>query len=311
VTFFDYQLSGTEMGYATPALSDFTFSRLRIGLRAQLGDGLKSCIEFDPRNTEFRHAYLDYVPMQNLTLTVGKTFTFFEQINPIYGGARMYLAGARYALPGIGWAGLQVGNRSDITFIHPNYLIFPIPAASTKQTQSLKYQQDPWLYLIPALVYKPDLGQDIRFEAGLESQIVPQQVSQSSPTGLSLDGYFTLGGYGFVFTNEFSWANLNDANLANQELTYYAQLTYTTGIFAPTVYIISDAMKNFSNNPDTAIGIEFPIQVTKNLKINPLFSYALTNYDAFEGWNAVKEHLYNTNDWTFGIRFDYSYSIKF
>jgi len=308
-TFFDYQLSGTELGFGTPAYSNFTFSKLRIGLRAQLDEGLKSTLEFDPRNGEFRHAYIDWVPTEGFTVTAGKTFTNFQQIVAIYGAGRMYLVGAKYAVPGLGWIGLQVANKSDITYISGNYLIFPAPAAAAHQTELWQYVQDPNLYLFPAVVFKPDLG-DIKLEVGAESQMLPQQIAQNN-TGLSLDGYFTVSAYGFTFTNEFTWFNLNDSNSANQEYTYYAQLTYNAGIVAPTVYLLTDAKKDFSNNPDTAIGAELPIQVAKNFKITPLFSMAVANYDAFEGYNAIKDHLYNANDWTFGIRFDYSFSVKF
>jgi len=310
-TFFDYQLSGTELDFNAPALSNFTFSKLRIGLKAQLADGLKSSFEFDPRNGEFRLAYIDWVPLENLTLTIGKTFTNFEQIIAIYGGARMLLAGVKYAIPGFGWAGLQVGNKSDISFISGNYMIFPPLAAGASQTQSLKYQQDPWLSLMPAIVFKPDLGQDITLEAGAESQFIPQLLGVTSPTGLGIDGYFTVAAYGFTFTNEFAWLNANDKDKANQEYTYYAQLTYNAGMVSPTIYIVTDTRQDFSNNPNTAIGVELPIQVAKNFKINPLFSYAIAGFNAFEGNNAIAQGLYKENDWTLGIRFDYSFSIKF
>ncbi len=309
-TFFDYQMSGTEWGLNQPALGNFTISKLRLGFRAQLADGLKSTLELDPRNGEFRHAYIDWVPMDNLTLTLGKTYTNFEQIVAIYGGARMLLAGVKYAIPGLGWAGLQVGNKSDISFISGNYMIFPPLAAGASQTQTLKYQQDPWLYFIPAIVVKPDLGPDIKLEVGAESQMIPQQVGMTKPTGISVDGYFTVSAYGFTFTNEFAALNINDV-AAKHELTYYAQLTYSAGVVAPTIYLVTDTLVDFSNNPNTAIGVELPIQVARNFKINPMFSYAIANFNAFEGNNAVSAGFYDKNDWTFGVRFDYSFSARF
>jgi hypothetical protein len=309
-TFFDYQMSGTEASYSTPALSDFTFSKLRIGFKAQLADTVKSTFEFDPRNGEFRHAYMDWMPMDNLTITAGKTYIFFEQITQIYGGARNYFLGAKYAMPGLGWAGLQVGNKSDISYISGNYLIFPAPSAAAAQTETWSYRQDPWLYLWPAIVFKPSLG-DISLEVGLEGQFIPQQMGSTNATGASMDAYFTVGAYGFTFTNEFTWQNFNNSNAAAQEYTYYAQLTYNAGFVAPTVYLVTDVLNNFSNNPNTAIGVEIPFVVSGSFKINPLFSYAIANYNAFEGNNAIVQHLYNTNDWTLGIRFDYSYSVKF
>jgi len=313
-TFFDYQLSGTELAYAQLGLSDFTFSKLRIGLRAQLADGVKSTFEFDPRNGEFRHAFIDWTPVTNLTITLGKTFTNFEQIVAYYGAGREYLAGVKYAVPGLGWAGLQIANKSDISFISGNYLVFP-PLASQNpdptaahQTETLKFQQDPNFNFYPAVVFKPDLGKDYSLEVGLEGKLVPQSMLLDSPNGLSWDAYFTVSGFGFTFTNEFAWIDINDV-ADNQELTYYAQLTYKTGIIAPTVYFVRDSKKVSGYN--AAIGLEFPIQVAANLKINPLFSYAIDGYNAFEGSNAIVDKIYRLNDWTAGIRFDYSYSIKF
>ena len=319
-TFFDYQVSGTELAMTTPALSDFTFSKLRFGFRAQIADTLKSTFEFDPRNGEFRHAYVDWTPVSGLTVTAGKTFTNFEQIVAIYGAGRMYLLGAKYAIPGLGWAGLQVANKSDISYISGNYLIFPPetlptltpPATTYNQQENWIYQQDPNIYLIPAIVFKPDLGKSFSLEVGLESQMSLQQMTATTPTGLSADAYFTLAGFGATFTNEFAWINLNNTTVSKQELTYYAQATYASGAIAPTVYFVADAPKgDFTNSPNAAIGVEFPITVATNFKINPLFSYAVAGYDPFEGNNAIKDHLYNQNDWTFGIRFDYSYSAKF
>jgi hypothetical protein len=309
-TYFDYQMTGTELGFNQPALSNFTFSKLRFGFRAQLADGLKTTLELDPRNGEFRHAYIDWIPMENLTLTLGKTYTNFEQIIAYYGGGRMLQAGVKYAIPGFGWIGLQVANKSDISFASGNDIIFPPLAGGA--TQTLKYQQDPLLYMFPAIVAKPDLGPDIKLEVGAESQIVPQLVGNDNPTGLGLDGYVTVAAYGFIFTTEFAWLNVNDKVDTNQEYTYYAQLTYNAGMVSPTIYFVTDVKKDFSNDPNTAIGIELPITVAKNFKINPMFSYAIANYNAFEGNYAIKApNLYDKNDWTLGVRFDYSFSAKF
>lgn len=315
-TFFDYQQSGTEWEQSTPIISNFTFSKLRFGFRAQINDNVKSTLEIDPRNGEFRHAYIDWAAMPGLTVTAGKTFTDFQQIVAIYGGGRMLLLGAKYQIPGLGYVNLQLGNKSDISFISGNYIIFPGTSTTTPkgsstpaQTELLTYKQDPNIYFMPAIVAKPDLG-DLSLEAGAEAQINPQYIGGQKVSSLGLDGYFTLGMMGFTFTNEFTAQGLNMTNV-NQELTYYAQLTYTTGSIAPTVYFVTDVMKDFSNDPNTAIGIEFPITIAKNFKINPLFSYAIANYDAFEGNNAISQHLYDKNDWTLGVRFDYSFSQKF
>jgi hypothetical protein len=307
---FDYMMTGTEWSMQTVPYGNFTFSRLRVGLRAQLGDGVKSSFEFDPRNVEFRQAYIDWVAMENLTLTIGKTNTLFEQIS-WYGAARMYVVGAKYAMPGTGWIGLQVGNKSDITFTSGSYLGYPTLSTAPGATVAIAYKQDPWAYVFPAIVFKPDLGKDITIEVGAEGQLVPQQIGAPSPTGASIDGYFTVAGFGLTFTNEFTWMNLNNSDSTKQELTYYAQLTYNAGVVSPTVYFVTDVMKDFDNNPNSAIGFELPILVAKNLKINPMFSYAIANYNAFQGNNATVSGLYQKNDWAVGIRFDYSYSIKF
>jgi hypothetical protein len=306
-TFFDYQMSGTEWGYNQPALANFTFSKLRIGFRAVLADGLKSTLELDPRNGEFRHAYIDWVPVENLTLTFGKTYTNFEQIVAYYGGSRMLQAGAKYAIPGFGWVGLQFANKSDIGYRSGNDLIFP-PLNGTASTAAT-IKQDSLLYMFPAVVVKQDLG-DIKLEVGAESQIVPQLVGNDNPTGLGLDGYFTVAGFGFTFTNEFAWLNVNDKVKTNKEFQYYAQITYNAGMISPTIYLVTQAKDNFSNDPNTAIGVEIPITVAKNFKINPMFSYAIANQNAFEG-NYGIAGAYDKNDWTLGLRFDYSFSAKF
>jgi hypothetical protein len=307
-------MSGTEWATSNPTMSNFTFSKLRFGFRAQLADNLKSTFEFDPRNGEFRHAYIDYTAMPGLTLTFGKTFMDFQQIVAIYGGGRMLLVGARYMIPGFGWINLQAGNKSDISSISGNYIIFPPLSTGTPypthQQEGWTYKQDPNIYLMPALVFKPDLGTDLRLEVGAEGQFNPQYAGGQKVGSVGLDGYVTVAGFGFTFTNEFTAQNLNLVS-DSKEYTYYAQLTYAMGTIAPTVYFVTDVKKDFSNDPNTAIGVEFPITVAKNFKINPLFSYAIANYDAFEGNNAIVDHLYNTKDWTLGVRFDYSYSAKF
>jgi hypothetical protein len=307
-TWFDFQQSGTELDLHQPLVSNFTFSKVRIGFKAQLADGVKSTFEFDPRNGEFRHAYIDWVPMDNLTLTLGKTYTNFEQIIAVYGGSRMLLAGVKYAIPGFGWVGLQVANKSDIAYLSGNYLIFPTTTAVKTTAEDVK--QDPLLYMFPAVVFKQNLG-DFALEVGAESQIVPQEVGNVNPNDLGLDGYFTVSGFGFTFTNEFAALKLNAKDTDTREFTYYAQLTYNAGMVSPTIYFVADATKDFSNHPDAAIGLELPITVAKNFKINPLFSYAVSGFNAFEGNYAIVSHLYNRHDWTLGVRFDYSYSAKF
>jgi hypothetical protein len=223
----------------------------------------------------------------------------------------MYLAGVKYAIAGFGWFGLQFANKSDITFTSGSNMVFPPLAGGGETTQTLKYVQDPLLYMFPAVVVKPDLGADIKLEVGVESQIVPQLVGNATPTGLGLDGYFTVSAYGLTFTNEFTVMNINDKDDTKREYLYFAQLTYNAGIVSPTIYFVTDVKKDFSNDPNSAIGIELPVTVAKNFKINPIFTYAIANYNAYEGSYGTAGAYYDKNDWTFGVRFDYAFSMKF
>jgi hypothetical protein len=161
--------------------------------------------------------------MPGLAVTAGKTFTDFQQIAAVYGGGHMLLLGAKYQIPELGWVNLQLGNKSDISFISGNCIIFPSTTTS--------------------------------------GYVGGQKVS-----ALGLDGYVTVGMMGFVSTNEFTAQALNLVS-ASQEYTCYAQLTYTMGAIALTVYRVTDVLKSFSNDPNTAIGIELPITIAKNFKI--------------------------------------------
>ena len=311
-TQFDYQMTGTEASLSTPALANFNFATLKIGFRAQIADVVKSTLEFDPRNGEFRLMYVDYTAMPGLTLTAGKTNIFYEQIAAYYGGARKYLVGGKYLIPGFGWAGMQVGSTADIGFQSGSDLVYTLPGTSV--TEATKVAQDKHIYMWPAVAFKPDLGTNLSLEIGAVAQIDPQyfgvDTAAKAGNAIGLDGYFTVATMGLAFTNEFVVNNLNqDSDL--YEYTYYAKLTYSMGNVVPTVYLVTDVVKDFSNDPNTAIGFELPVTVAKNFKINPMFSYAIANYNAFEANNAIKGKVFDKNDWTFGIRFDYTYSAKF
>jgi hypothetical protein len=272
-------------------------------------------LEFDPRNVEFRQANANWTVVPGLVLTAGKTNTFFQQISWL-GGGRQLLVGAKYSIPGLGWIGAQVANKSDITFVSSGYAIFE-PLTSSQDFSKVGFKQDPWINVIPAIAFKPDLGKEFSLEVGANAYLVPQQIgAPSNPTGASVDAYFTVAALGFTFTNEFTFWNLNDSNKANQEMTYFAQLTYNAGTVAPTVYFLYDVFNADKgstasvkeDDPNAFIAFELPITVAKNFKINPMFSYAIMNYNQFFGNYSTS---YNKNDWSFGIRFDYSFSSKF
>jgi hypothetical protein len=81
---FDYDASGVRFSNTaafSPTASDFSFSRIRFGLRNTLADGVKTWFEFDPRNLEFRQVNIDWSPLPNLDLIAGKQSKLFAQNN--------------------------------------------------------------------------------------------------------------------------------------------------------------------------------------------------------------------------------------
>ena len=114
----DYDASGARLGNAAGfpmTTSNFSFSRLRFGLRNTLADNVKTWLEFDPRNLEFRQVNVDWSPVAGFDLIAGKQGKLFAQNNDWLFSDRTLGLQARYSMPGLGWAGIQVGNAADIT----------------------------------------------------------------------------------------------------------------------------------------------------------------------------------------------------
>ena len=110
----DYDASGARFDNTAPfstTASDFSFSRIRFGLRNTLADGVKSWFEFDPRNLEFRQVNVDWSPIANLDLIAGKQSKLFAQNNDWIFGDRTLGIQARYALPGARLGGRHRGQQ--------------------------------------------------------------------------------------------------------------------------------------------------------------------------------------------------------
>ena len=60
--------------------------------------------------------------------------------------------------------------------------------------------------------------------------------------------------------------------------------------------------------------IELPINATKDLVIDPFFSYAVSGYNLMEyfaqGWCTAQITNWPNNDWTAGLRIKYAISSK-
>jgi hypothetical protein len=319
---FDYAQTGTELNLTYPIVSNFAFSKLRLGARAQLADTLKTFSEWDPRNLEIRLAGVDWAPVQGLTVTAGKSAKIFAPADWILYGSRMLLLGARYSVPGLGWIGAQVGNGADFSpNLNTNKMWYP-GTAKTGITPTLANPTD--LLLDAAVVLKPDLGKDISVELGVNGEAIAQKLATgpgvTQTTGLSADGYAQASAYGFTVLADFTFANLNDL-AANQLATLYAQASCKIGPATPTVWLYWDNITgtnttkgnniSYTTTPNMTLNVEVPFAVTKDFKIDPFFSYALSGYNAWEFWSTAAAGSYTANDFIAGIRFDYSFSMKF
>jgi hypothetical protein len=321
---FDYGQTGTELNLAGtyPILSNFAFSKLRVGLRDQLADNVKAYLEWDPRNLEIRLAGVDWAPVEGLTVTMGKSFKVFAPQNWIPYASRMLLVGAKYAIPGIGWLGAQVGNGADFS---PNLNTVKMWYPGTAKTNITPTLANPTDVLIDAaVVLKPDMGKDISLEVGVNAEIIPQKLATgpgvTQTTGLSVDAYAQAAAFGLGALVDFTFLNLNDLP-ASQLATLYTSVSYKIGQLTPTVWLYWDNITGtnttkgnnifYNTTPNMTLDVELPFAVTKDLKINPFFSYALTGYNAWEFWSTAPAGYYTANDWTAGIRFDYSFSMKF
>ncbi len=304
-TWFEYDLSGTR--YDAGVAGDFTFTKLRLGLNATLTDNVKSFFEFDPRNAEFRLAYVSWVPVENLTLSAGKYPKVFAQVDGVIYGSRITAVGIKYAVPGTGWAALQMGNDADIAFFSGTKLAYPGTSAKTEFKTGVQGQEN--LKILPAIAFKPDLGTDLSLEIGGNAEIVANNfVLNSTKDGTSLDAYLTASAYGLTLGVEYTHANVFQ-DKDEQNGTFYAKLSYAASpIFTPCAYLVCD--KLLADTADITLNVELPVNLTKELKLNLLGAYAISGLNSME--RAVQGNpTPDEKDWTLGFRVDYSYSSKF
>jgi hypothetical protein len=321
---FDYDASGARLGNAAGfpmTASDFSFSRMRFGLRNTLADNVKTWFEFDPRNLEFRQVNLDWSPLTGLDLIVGKQSKLFAQNDDWLFGDRTLGLQARYSMPGLGWAGIQVGNDADIANLSSKKFGWE----GTTATNIPVTEANPAVVKIyPQITVKPDLGTDVGLEAGVNMEIAADKLGLASPTGTSLNGYVVLSGFGATLTAEYTWTNINDSATANQDMVLYTKLAYNAGMVVPTAYFVVDNLAgtntakigSFTNNvtPNSTVMFELPINATKDLVIDPFFSYAVSGDNLMEyfvqGWSAGQIASWPNNDWTAGLRIKYNISSK-
>jgi hypothetical protein len=316
----DYDASGARLGNAGLPMtaSNFSFSRVRFGLRNTLADNVKTWFEFDPRNLEFRQVNVDWSPVAGFDLIAGKQGKLFAQNNDWLFSDRTLGLQARYAVPGLGWAGIQVGNAADITNVSSKKLGWE----STSPTPITIAEQNPGFVMVyPQVTVKPDLGKDIALEVGVNAEITADKLTISSPTGTAINGYLIVSGYGASLTAEYTLTNVNDTTTANQDMVLYTKLAYNAGVVSPTAYFVVDnlagtntqAIGSFKNNstPNATVMVELPVNATKDLVIDPFFSYGVSGYNLMEyfaqGWTAS---TFPVNDWTLGLRIKYAISSK-
>ncbi|HTO21820.1 MAG TPA: hypothetical protein VMQ10_05020, partial [Spirochaetia bacterium] len=136
----DYDLSGAQVGnlagLPSAVGSNFNFSRVRFGLRNTLADNVKTWFEFDPRNLEFRQVNADWSPMAGLDIIAGKQSKLFAQQNDWVFGDRTLGLQARYAMPGLGWAGIIVGNDATITNVSSKKIQWPAGPTASNITET-------------------------------------------------------------------------------------------------------------------------------------------------------------------------------
>jgi len=209
----DYDASGVLVGNVanepSAAGANFNFSRMRFGLRNTLADGVKTWFEFDPRNLEFRQVNLDWAPVTGLDVIVGKQSKLFAQYNDWIFGDRTLGIQARYSLPGLGWAGIIVGNNADITNLSSKKVQWPgapgAPAPLADAAKSLVFLNPTDVMVYPQITVKPDLGKDMSVEVGLNGEIDATKAGQTTPTGSSLGAYALFSGYGVSAAVEYTY----------------------------------------------------------------------------------------------------------
>jgi len=334
VVWFDYDGTGARLSNAPGfplTASDFSFTRMRFGMRNTLADGVKTRFEFDPRNLEFRQVNLDWSPIAGFDLIAGKQSKLFAQINDWLFGDRTLGIQARYAMPGLGWAGIIVGNDADIGNLTSKAFGFEGTTSVSTITLKLTMANPGVVKIYPQITAKPDLGKDIGLEVGVNAEIAADQLGATQPgfpKGSSLDGYVIVSGYGASFTAEYTYYDFNDANSGNVDNILYTRLSYKAGFVTPTAYFVVDNLTgtstgkinstiNFNNNstPNATIMVELPFNATKDLVIDPFFAYAVAGDNLLEyyaqGWSATQLANFPNNDWALGLRIKYAISAMF
>ena len=322
VVWLDYDASGARFGgTGGMTASDFSFNRMRFGLRNALSDNVKTWFEFDPRNLEFRQVNVDWSPVANLDLIAGKQAKLFAQNNDWIFSDRTLGIQARYSLPGLGWAGIIVGNDADITNVSSKKLVFeglastPMPVAEVNSGVVKIY---------PQITVRPDLHGDITVEAGVNAEIAGDKVGISNPTGTAVNAYLLASGWQASLGVECTLVNVNDSNSANQDIVLYTRASYAADVIAPAAYFVVDnlagtnrkAIGTFTNTstPNATIMFELPFNTTKDLVVDLFFSYAISGYNLQEyyvqGYTTAQIASFPVNDWTAGLRIKYAFSAK-
>ncbi len=322
----DYDASGARFGNVDglPVVySDFSFSRIRFGLRNTLADNVKTWFEFDPRNLEFRQVNIDWSPISGLDLIAGKQSKNFAQNNDWIFGDRTLGIQARYTMNGIGWAGIIVGNDADITNFSSKKLGWEATTTSTTTITSSINEVNPGdVKIYPQITAKPDLG-DIKLEAGVNAEINASKIAVDNPTGSSFNLYAIASAYNATLAVEWTYVNFNAVTTA-QDQVLYTRLSYNAGVVTPTAYFVVDnllgsstnTVGSFKNNatPNSTFMIEVPFNATKDLVIDPFFSYAVTGINLMEyyaqGYAPAEYAGWPQHDWTAGLRIKYAISSK-
>ena len=259
------------------------------------------------------------------TWLTGKQAKLFAQNNDWIFGDRTLGIQARYTLPGLGWAGIIVGNNADIANFSSKKLGWEGTTATQITGANGVTEANPGVVMIyPQLTVKPDLGKDIGLEVGVNAEIAADKLGIASPTGTSINAYLVVSGFGATLTAEYTLTNVNDSTTANQDMVLYTKLAYNAGMVSPTAYFVVDnlagtnnkAIGTFTNNvtPNATVMLEIPINATKDLVIDPFFSYAVSGDNLMEyyvqGWSAGQLANWPNNDWTAGLRIKYAISSK-
>jgi hypothetical protein len=226
-------------------------------------------------------------------------------------------------MPGLGWAGIIVGNDADVSVLSSKKFGWE-GQASTLIGSSVTEANPGVVKIYPQITVKPDLGKDFGLEAGVNAEIAADKLGITNPTGTSINAYALVSMSGFSLAAEYTLTNINDSVTANQDMVLYTRLSYNAGMIVPTGYFVVDNLAgtntakigSFTNDstPNATIMLELPISATKDLVIDPFFSYAVSGYNLMEyfaqGYSAGQISSFPLNDWTLGLRIKYAISAK-